>query len=284
MLIIYQKILLTIREKSPDILWVDNKPFIQLSTLKKIRDFSPFIKIINLITDDATGKLKYAWRLCLKTAFLYDYHFVQRRVNISELKLHGARRVHLCYRSFDPSFHRPVVLSESDYKKFHCSVGFIGTYEADREESVAFLIESGIMVTVTGDGWPKGKYWNVIKPFYRGPSVYGEEYIKHLNGMDIALHFLRHGNRDEQDSRTFELPACGVFMLAENSELHRSLFEADTEAVFFHSKEELLLKTKYYLEHPGERKGIAEKGYLRSIKSGYDHTNRLKKVIEQISG
>jgi spore maturation protein CgeB len=69
--------------------------------------------------------------------------------------------------------------------------------------------------------------------------VYEEEYIKTINGMEIALHFLRHGNRDEQDSRTFEIPACKVFMIAESSELHLQLFKENEEAVFFSSKKEL---------------------------------------------
>lgn len=269
-------------EIKPDLLLVDNKPFITSRTLKIIRKLQPSIKIVNLITDDPTGRYKYAWRLCLSTAKLYDFHFVQRKVNVQELLNAGARKVELCYRSFDPTFHRPIQLQQEDQKKYESNVGFIGTYEDVREEYVAYLIENKIPVSVTGDGWSKGKNWKLIEPYYNGPSIYGEAYIKTINGMKIALHFLRHANRDEQDSRTFEIPACGVFMLGESSDLHRMLFNENEEAVFFTTKKELLNKVQYYLLHDEERKRIARNGRERCIKSGYDHTSRLNQVIEVV--
>ncbi len=278
-----KKILSVAKEKKSDILWIDNKSYLKSNTLKKIRVLSPGIKIITVITDDITGRLKYQWRLSLKNAKYFDCHFVQRSVNVAELKSYGARRVELCYRSFDPEFHRAVILSEEEIKKYKSSVGFIGTWEKEREEFIAYLIRNNIPVNITGDGWPKGKHWEIIKPLYHGPSVYGEAYIKTINGMDIALHFLRHGNRDEQDSRTFEIPACGVFMLAEKSKVHQSLFEVGKEAEFFTEREELLEKVKYYLQHEDERKAIAKAGLARSKESGYSHEGRLTEVIRQIS-
>jgi spore maturation protein CgeB len=71
-------------------------------------------------------------------------------------------------------------------------------------------------------------------------------------------------------------------MLAESSDLHRSLFEDGKEAVFFQSKEEMLEKLKYYLAHDKEREKIADAGFERGLKSGYDHTSRLKMVIDTV--
>jgi hypothetical protein len=274
-----RKVWETVAASKPALLYIDNKSFLQPRTLKKIRHQFSGIRIINVITDDPTGKYKYAWRLSLKTASFMDVHFVQRMVNVSELKQYGARRVEICHRSFDPSFHRRLSSEDMGEEYFKTDVGFIGTYESDREEFVAYLIQNGIRVTVVGDGWPQGKYWELIRPHYKGPSVYGDPYIRHINGMKIALHFLRHVNRDEQDSRTFEIPACGTFMLAERSELHEQLFKEDEEAVFFESKEELLDKTVYYLQEEAKRKQIASAGYARCYESGYDHASRIKAVL-----
>jgi spore maturation protein CgeB len=100
--------------------------------------------------------------------------------------------------------------------------------------------------------------------------------------MEIALHFLRHGNRDEQDSRTFEIPACKIFMIAEKSLLHLQLFKENEEAVFFETKEELLEKVKFYRDNNEERERIAKNGYTRCISSGYDHRTRMEKVVQKI--
>jgi len=277
-----KEIISVVKSAAPDLLLIDNKPFVSSRTLRKLKVLAPNMKIVNLITDDPTGQYRYAWSKCLKSASLYDCHFVQRQVNVKELKAEGARRVEICYRSYDPGFHRRIELNDADKLTYGAEVGFIGTYEANREAYIAYLIENDIPVSVTGDGWPGGKHWNIIKPYYKGPSVYGEPYVKTINGMKIALHFLRQANRDEQDSRSFEIPACSVFMLAESSDLHRSLFEDGKEAVFFQSKEEMLEKLKYYLAHDKEREKIADAGFERGLKSGYDHTSRLKMVIDTV--
>jgi spore maturation protein CgeB len=276
-----KKITKKIEAFKPQLIWVD-KPFITAKTIRQSKKQMPGLRWINLITDDFNGKYKRAWRLLRATASLYDMHFVQRIENVEELNAYGANKVLLCFRSYDPAFHRPITLSDTDKNKYGTRVGFIGTWEKEREEAVAFLIKNKIEVSITGDGWPKGEHWNLIQPFYQGPSVYGEEYIKRLNGMEIALHFLRHANRDGQDSRTFEIPACKVFMLAERSELHQQFFEEDTEAVFFSTNNELLEKVKYYRDDKEARIKIAEAGYARVIKSGYSHKERLTQVLQQI--
>ena len=276
------QIIKTIKGHSIDLLLVDNKSYITKRTLTKIKSISPKTKIVNIITDDPGIGNKRSWRLALETAAFFDMHFVQRVPNIAELKSYGAKDVALCFRSYDPHFHRPIKLSPEENKVFHAAVGFIGTYEEDRESFIAYLIKNGIPVRVVGDSWAKGKYWNLVQPFYGGPSIYGEDYIRNINGMDIALHFLRKANRDEQDSRTFEIPACGKFMLAERSPLHTQFFVENEEAVFFDSKEDLLEKVKYYLLHEDERNRIAYNGMQRCKSSGYDHESRLKKVIDTI--
>jgi spore maturation protein CgeB len=279
-----KKVLQQVKDFHPNILWIDNKSFIFGSTLRKLRAIDRTLQLVNVVTDDPNGKYRAHWRLTRSTAKLFDWHFVQRPENIEDFKAWGSPNVDFCFRSFDPDFHRKIELSEHDREKYHTKVGFIGTYEEEREAFIGYLIENGIPVQVTGDGWPKGRLWPIIENNYRGASVYGEEYIKTINGMDIALHFLRKGNRDQQDSRTFEIPACGSFMVAERSPLHEQFFNEDKEVVLFGSKEELLEKVKYYLDHPVEREKIAAAGHIRALISGYDHANRLKSILNKVLG
>ena len=277
-----KKIKSSIKKKRYDIVFVDNKPYLSASTLRFIKQKQPNSRVANLLTDDPFGKFRRSWPRLKNTTSFYDIFFVQRQVNIKELKKRGAREVQICYRSFDPVFDRPAELSEEDKPEYDVSVGFVGTYENVRASYIAYLIQNNIPVWVRGNDWPGGEYWEIIKPFYKGPSVYEREYDKALNGLQIALHFLRHGNRDEQDSRTFELTARRVFMIAERSSIHKQLFEEDKEAVFFSTKEELLKKVKYYLTAPVERRQIAENGYRRCVESKYDHRSRMELVINTI--
>jgi spore maturation protein CgeB len=261
-----------------DLLLIDNRPFLYKSTLNYIRKKYPNLKIALVLTDDPNGQYKSGWRLLKKTASLIDIHFVQRKTNVQELFLWGANNVEMCYRSYDLAFHRkkPAIEKNKNY-----NAGFIGSYEEQREESIKFLIEKGIKVKVIGDGWAKGKHFDLIKPYYGGPSVYGELYVDCINSMQLALHFLRVGNRDEQDSRTFEIPACGTPMIAEYSSVHASLFN-DNEVLFFKKNEELLDKVRYFTENPQIAAEYAERAARRCVEAGYDHKSTLQKVLDKI--
>lgn len=277
-----KKVRAVIKREIPDIVLVDNKPYLFPSTLKFIKSKDAKIKISNLVTDDPFGLYGRSWIIFRKTVKLYDVIFVQREINIQELKSLGAKNVELCLRSYDPDFNKPVILNNDDKEKYGTKVGFIGSYEDVRASYIAYLINNGIPVSVTGAGWENAKYWEIIKPFFKAPFAYGDDFIKTICGMDIALHFLRHANRDEQDSRTFELPSSGAFMLAEKSKVHLSLFQDGKEAVFFDTKEDLLKKVKYYLSNHVERIQIAAEGHKRCISSGYSHQDRLIQVINTI--
>jgi spore maturation protein CgeB len=265
--------------KDLDVLLIDNRPFVFSSTINFLRKRNPGIKIVSMLTDDPNGKHRSGWRLLKKTARNFDIHFVQRIQNINELLALGANRVEICYRSFDTTFHRK---KEEVQKNTSYDAGFIGSYEEFREESIKYLIEHGIKVQVIGDGWEIGKHYNIIRPFYSGKSVYGESYVECINQMKIALHFLRHGNRDEQDSRTFEIPACETPMIAEFSEVHRLLFQENHEVLFFKNNEELLEKVNFFIKQPIIAEEFAQRAKKRCILNGYDHNSTLKRVLEKI--
>jgi spore maturation protein CgeB len=268
-------------QQKPDLIWVDKGLYIKASTLQFIKK-NLNTKISHLVPDDPFGYNRKGWGIFYNAIPYYDLHFVKRPYNIPEYKQLGATKVFEYDHSFDPLVHKPMILTQEEYKKYHANVGFIGTCETHRANTILYLIENGIAVSIWGKYWNRYKHWNKLKPFYRGGEIHGEEYAKVLSGIDIALHFLRKANRDAQDSRTFEIPACGAFMLAEKTYKHEQFFKADEEAVFFENNQELLQKVIYYQKNDVERKKIAENGYLRCLKSGYDHESRLNAMLELV--
>jgi spore maturation protein CgeB len=84
--------------------------------------------------------------------------------------------------------------------------------------------------------------------------------------------------------RTFEVPACGSFMLAERSEEQRAMFVEDREAVFFSNTEELCDKVRYYLAHDDLRRRIAQAGFDRVTSGRNTYRDRLSVLMDQILG
>jgi len=97
---------------------------------------------------------------------------------------------------------------------------------------------------------------------------------KAIQSNSISLGLLNRQNRDLQTSRSFEIPACGGFMLAERTEEHRLYFEEDREAAYFGSWDELIQKLRFYAAHERPRTEIAMAGYRRCLRSSYRYVDR----------
>lgn len=265
--------------QSFDLVWVDKGTTVKASTLRYIKQLHPDCTLVHLNPDDPFGEYRRGWKVFLKAIPEYDIHFVARTQNVEEFARLGGKNMQVFDRSFSKKLHRPLTFAPGEQSEYQVPVGFIGAHAHARAGMISYLIQNGIPVAVYGNGWPGQSYWDIVRPHYRGPSRYGNEYVKTINGMGIALHFLRHENRDEQDSRTFEIPACGAFMLAERSAKHEAFFRENEEAVFFDTAEELLEKVRYYLAHPDEAARIAAAGRRRCVESGYDHHSRMSGLL-----
>ena len=63
-------------------------------------------------------------------------------------------------------------------------------WEQERCESILFLVDNGLRVTVFGDGeW--NNYKNYSPNLTIAPSVYSDDYPKALSAFKISLCFLR---------------------------------------------------------------------------------------------
>jgi len=280
-----KQIEIDIKEFSPDLVFIEKGVCFDKNDIAFFKSaLKKNIKIAHLNPDDPFGDFRKGWKKFVSSIPSYDVHFVPKEINREDYKERGAKEVLVYDRSFSPDYHRPIEMSEKENTYFKSRIGFIGSYAPFREYVIYKLISQGIEVTIWGDGWEKGKYWNNIKGSFRGHSQTGDNYIKAISGMDVALHFIRHENRDLQDSRTFEIPACGTFMLAERTSDHERLFVEDREAVFFDSIETCIEKCKLFLKNDEHRLKIAKAGYNNVIENNYDYKSRSKEMIEAIEG
>ena len=262
---------------NPDIVFIVKGVTIKPNTLKfiKIRG----IKSVSWSNDDMYGwhNRSYWYSKGLK---YYDLVVTQKSYNCDshELPSLGAK-TYFQNKAFEPTIHKPV----DDCKAFDCvhAVVFIGAKEQDRLEHLLYLAEHGIQVHIYG--WvikePNPLHDNII---IHNRFLYEEEFSAALGCSKIALNFLRKMNRDLQTSRSIEIPAVRGFMLAERTDEHMQLFKEGKEAEFFSSKEELLEKVNYYLQHDQERLAIAKAGYERCFKDSYTFENRMQGILNNL--
>jgi spore maturation protein CgeB len=162
-------------------------------------------------------------------------------------------------------------------------VGFIGSWEKERVKVLEKIAETGTRIHIWGGGWDKSFLSHpnvVISP----GNIRGDEYARALRSLDIALCLLakRLGTLEYQTTRSIEIPACGVFMLADRTDEHMALFEEGKEAEFFSTPDELIEKIRYYLDNPVQRKQIAAAGRERCLRNGYSNQERIRRIFKDL--
>lgn len=263
----------------PDILWIDMGESLYPGSFEKIKKaVNPML--VNTYSDDFLDPVKKSSNYIRSIPF-FDCIFAPRDINFSEYRSRGAKRVEKFWKGYNPELHFPETLSQQERERYETDIVFIGHYEPSREEPFYSLVEKVPGMKIWGNGWQKcGLTFPEGVIQYRKAEFH--EYRKALCGARIGIQYLTRWNRDTQTSRSFEIPACGVMMLAERSEDHLACFEEDREAVFFSSTEEMIDKAQYYLKHNELREQIARAGYERSLRSGYSNYQRTAEMFETV--
>lgn len=214
----------------------------------------------------------------------YDVLITTKSYEVQKYKESGARQAVYIQQGYDPLIFKPYDVNPNTRERLESDVCFVGHCERHYYHCIRTIAKAVDNIAVWGWGnWGRCAMLHPwLKSVYRGSSIWNIDYAKALCCAKIGLGLLTKGVPEKSTTRTYEITACGTFMLAERTDEHMALFEEGKEAEFFDSDEELLDKVKYYLVHADERKRIARAGRERCLKSGYSNTNRLKEAIDKI--
>lgn len=209
---------------------------------------------------------------------LYDIIYTTKSNTIKSFKKLNARRVEFITQAYSRFEHYPDNFSKDhDY-----GILFIGSPENDRIEKLKFLSEKNIIINVFGNGWEKYdlKKYNNIKLHDR--ALLGSDFRKAISSSKISLNFLRKINDDIHTSRTFEIPACGGFMISERSNEHSKFFIEDEEAIYFDDSEELYQKIIFYKKDEKRREKIRLNGYKKVQNLNNTYCDMVETILDNL--
>ena len=260
----------------PDVVLVVKGAYISPDALRQIKASTRAV-LINYATDDPFNPL-VTTRSLVKSIRLYDVYACTKRCIMCDIQRAGCKKVIFVPFGYKPSVHfpeKPVTAEEK--QRFASDVVFVGGCDRDRVAYFERLVHElpDIRLHLYGGYWDRHP---VLRRYHRG-FARGRDYRLALSSAKIAINLVRHANRDGHVMRSFEIPACGAFMLAERTEEHLELFEEDREAAFFGSPEELVEKVRYYLIHDSERERIAKAGYRLITSGNHTYRDRLLEML-----
>lgn len=149
-------------------------------------------------------------------------------------------------------------------------VSFVGStewYRSVREEYLGHLNKQGVAVYQAG-----GR----VRP------ISLKQYAEILGRSKISLNFSYSLPGTHQlKARVFEVMFSGALLVENQNTETPQYFTPMSEYVAFDTKEDLVDKVRYYLEHEDERRQIADSGYRRALKQ-YNHNEFWAKVMSKL--
>lgn len=257
----------------PDLLLIIGTQGVRAGTLAQIRVRQPRLPVYCLYPD-SPHNLDSERINCLP---LFDRVMTSSPAWVHAFQRLGARDVVYLPFAADTALHKPA--ASIDLSPLTHDLTFIGTWRAERETLLSQLAAYDLAI------WGSN-YWRTrtqpdspLKRKWGGRSLIGAEFAQACAQSKIMLNIMDPISWPGPNMRTFELPACGAFALAERSEAVLELFREGETIECFADGTEAHDKIKYYLAHEAARKRISQAAYDFVIRAGHTYHDRVRLVL-----
>ena len=266
----------------PDVFWVEKGLLITPKTLERMRALG--IVSVSYMIDNAYGPRKDpGWRMYNQAVPFYDLHVTQRDVSVRDYFARGARDVIKIQTAYEETIHFPPDPPYTDADRTR-DVSFIGAPYDDRAALLQRLSDEGIGVVINGPprAWSRELRPDAFARLLESAELWEKDYRENIWRSRINLSFLTKANLDEYTHKSFEIAACGGFLLAERCPGHELKFAEDEEAVFFSDYDDLKAKILRYLPDEAVRNRIAAAGQRRAVRDGYGNNAQMGAVLDRV--
>jgi spore maturation protein CgeB len=262
---------------SPDMILIGKGRWFTPAALEAAKKVSG-ATLVNWATDDPFNPADNSREL-VKSIPLYDLYVCTKKDIMNDVQRAGCANVAYVQFGYKPEVHFPEApATDEERARFASDVMFVGGCDAHRIAYFEALVRAmpDVKLRLYGAYWDRAR---ALRPYARGFAM-AREYRLAVAGAKIAANLVRRANRDDHVMRTFEIPACGGFMLTERSWTHEELFREDHEAGFFGSSDELVTKVRSYLPRDEDRARIAAAGHRKITLGHHTYGDRLAEIIE----
>lgn len=256
-------------EYQPDLILMLLGNFTSPSTIRKIRAITG--APIACWCQDSMGTLGRQYIIGSKL----DYVFVKDQTMAERFqRFTGMKEVHYLPEACNPAVHRPVEPTPDDEDRFGCEVTTAASLYYYRSEILESIADFDLRV------------WGAIHRYYDGPlrgiatgkPLFTRDKSACFNAAKIVLNTLSLLEIDGLNARAFEVAGCGGFQLITESSAVARHFVPGREIETFRDLGELREKIRYYLDHDGERRAIAEAGRKRAH-AEHTYRQRLQQML-----
>lgn len=230
---------------------------------------------VNFLTDDPWNRVHHApW--FSQALRQYDHVFSPRRANLDDLIALRGPRVHYLPFAYNPATHFIEAPPASDADRYDVDVMFAGGADRDRVRAVAPFLTSGLRIGLYGGYWDD---FPDTASLARGHL--DAQGLRHAAaGAKVCLCLVRRANRDGHSMRSFEVPAMGGCLLAEDTAEHRAFFGGDGEAVaYFRTPAQAVEQARRLVADAATRRRLAAASHHIVTHGAHRYADRLAATL-----
>jgi len=233
---------------------------------------------LNFLTDDPWNPAHHApW--FLEALGRYDVVFSPRRATLADIERGGGPRARYLPFAYAPSQHFIDRPTDAESATWDADVVFAGGGDPDRVEIFDALIRAGLRVALYGGYWDRYAQTRGAARGHVGPGGVR----KAIGGGRVALCLVRRANRDSHSMRTFEVPAMGGCVLAEDTVDHRDLFGAEGEAaLYFRTPDDAVDRVRALLKAAADRARMSSRSHAIITAGRHRYADRLDQMLSEV--
>lgn len=268
-----QRLLRVAEEWRPDVLLSAGAAPITAAALKRLD--AGVRKAVYLTDDPWNPSHRASWFLRALPA--YDKVYSTKTALQDDLHKAGCRSIDYLPFAYDPAhFHVAGPLAADERGRYASEVLFYGGADTERILLIKSLINQGVPMTLYGGYWDRDP---VTRAHWKGQAD-PATLRKAVAGAQINLCLVRRSNRDGHSMRTFEIPAMGGYMIAEDTAEHRAIFGPEGRCVhYFKGITDAAALIRRMLDQPAERRRMAADCQAHITGGKHTYTDRLRTLL-----
>ena len=262
------------RAVQPDLILVIATKGVRAGTLAQLRVHLPGVQVY-CVFPDSPHSLDGERIACLP---VFDRVTTSSPAWLEAFAGLGARQVDYLPFAADTELYQPpqTVVPNRDFAH---DVAFIGTWRLEREQLLEQLADLDLRIWGSRYWRSRTRRGSPLKRLWGGGQVVGVEFAQVCAQSKVLLNILDLMSWPGPNMRTFELPACRAFPLAERSPEVLELFREGETIECFGTAEEALEKIRYYCSHETDRQHIAASAYEFVINGGHTYRDRAEQLL-----
>lgn len=183
----------------------------------------------------------------------------------------GAKDVRWLPFAHDPETHFPCRPTHN----IITPIIYFGTWGPLQEWWLGMLVEHGL--SIFGTNWENLPKENQLQTCWKKGRGIGLAMGAEVSQASIVFNMVRAEAGCGSTMKTFEIPACGGFMLTNRTEEQEEFFKDKFECIYYDCVEDLKEKIYFYIKNNSERRRIVANAFVQA--KNHTYVDRVKQIL-----